>query len=233
MQGTWKENVSGWDRKGNRRRKTTRNSTIKDKARQIIRIYSEENDVNDKYSKKSDKAVLTNSAITKHEFTGSSYRSSTRTKYPEYVQMWKIRYHYGSLNESKVCEAFLENGKWLLRDKHTLSYSFGVSWFKQRDEFVEKIRPLEMFKPDWNKERAYENKKSVNYNVYGTTYFYGKPLPSWKKWTLYDDGKRRKIAQKHAHSMDRQNIRKWIHDEDWDAEVKTHALSKSIAWEIW
>jgi len=233
MNGLWKETVSGWDRKGNKRRKQTRNNTIRDKARQIIHIYSEENDVNDKYSRKSDKAVLTNSAITVHKFTGSSYMSSTRTKYPEYVQMWKIRYHYGSLGESKVCEAFLNNGKWLLRDKHTLSYSFEVSWFKQREEFVERICPLDMFKPDWTKERAYKNRKSENINVYGTTYLYSKPLPDWKRSTFYDDGKRRKYAQKYANSMDRQKIREWIGHKDWDKEVKTHALSKSILWEIW
>ena len=67
----------------------------------------------------------------------------------------------------------------------------------------------------------------------GEIYIYGKFIPHWKRMTFYNDGKRRKIAQKRASSMDRQNIRKWISDEDWAAEVKNHALSKSILWEIY
>jgi len=63
---------------------------------------------------------------------------------------------------------------------------------------------------------------------------YGKPLPEdfWNQYGFWAT-KARKYAQKYASSMDRQNIRKFITKGDWDAEVKTHALQKSIAWEIY
>jgi len=39
MQGLWKENVGGWNHKDSRRKKQTRNNTIRDKGRMLLRVY--------------------------------------------------------------------------------------------------------------------------------------------------------------------------------------------------
>lgn len=63
-----------------------------------------------------------------------------------------------------------------------------------------------------------------------TIFIYNKPLPDWRRWRLYNDGKRRKSCKKMANSTDRALAREWISRGDFDAPVGTHACSKSIAW---
>ena len=64
-------------------------------------------------------------------------------------------------------------------------------------------------------------------------FMYGKYLPNWKWYTFFGDGKRRGIAQRYANSKDRLRLREWIQKGDWDKDIPTHYLSKSIAWEVW
>jgi len=63
---------------------------------------------------------------------------------------------------------------------------------------------------------------------------YGKPLSNnfWHEFGFWST-KARKYAQKKAHRMDRANVRAYIAKGDWDATIKTHATSKSIAWEVY
>jgi len=63
---------------------------------------------------------------------------------------------------------------------------------------------------------------------------YGKPLNVnfWNEFGFWST-KARKYAQKRAHKADRKNVRNYISNGDWDSTIKTHALSKSIAWEIY
>jgi len=62
---------------------------------------------------------------------------------------------------------------------------------------------------------------------------YGKPLSEnfWNEFGFYRC--KRKEAQKIVNGMDRQNLRTFIKNENWDAEIKTHAYSKSIAWMVY
>jgi len=233
MNGLWKENVSGWDRKGNRRRKTSRNNTIRDKGRAILRNFDETEDIPRNHRCRNKPEILTNSTITEHTYSGSFY-GYTNGSYPEYVKTFKVRVHYktflSDVENTITFEAFFNNGKWCTTDKRDIFRLVSATY---KDFFVEKVRMTGELRLDWTKEKTRNNKVSVNNHGEGTTYLYGKPLPDWKRMTLYNDGKRRKYAQKYASSMDRQNIRKWCDARDWDAEVKTHALSKSVLWEIW
>lgn len=231
MQGLWKEDISGWDRKGNKRKKTTRNHNIKDRALSIMKNFEENEDLTTNCRKRYKPEILTSSTIVEHTYTGSFY--NTKTSYPEYVQIWKIRYFYGKENESVVCEAFLDGREWKMRDKQTVRNAHSISFKDDYDSFVEKIRPIEIFKPDWSKERTYNKKVTVSLSSDGTTMLWGKPLLDWKRWTLFNDGKRRKYAQQTAHRADRAITRAWITKGKWDTEMKTHALSKSILWEIY
>ncbi len=89
--------------------------------------------------------------------------------------------------------------------------------------------------PDYLIKEAIErkNKIIVQDHDQDKAFIYGKPLESWKRMTFFDDGGRRKYAQNRANRMDRRNIKAWIKGKDISKPLKTHALSKSIAWDIW
>ena len=78
-----------------------------------------------------------------------------------------------------------------------------------------------------------KNKVTVEDLQKESAFIYGKPLESWKRMTFFNDGKRRKYTQNRANRIDRRNIKAWINKHDISKHLKTHALSKSIAWEIW
>lgn len=48
-------------------------------------------------------------------------------------------------------------------------------------------------------------------------------------WKYWGDGSM-KFGQRTAHSKTRMNTRAWISQQDWEAERKTHAYEKSLAW---
>jgi len=98
----------------------------------------------------------------------------------------------------------------------------------KRNTQREQIIPEEMI----NKAIERKNKIIIIDNDSDGDFMYGKPLPSWRWYRFYDDGKRRKYAQKLANRMDRRNIKAWINKKDISIPLKTHHLSKSIAWEI-
>jgi hypothetical protein len=87
-------------------------------------------------------------------------------------------------------------------------------------------------KLDWDKVKKYRETELISefYTYDNNEYLYGKLLPDWKRNTLYNDGKRRKLGQKIANGSDRAIIRDWISKGDWDKVIPTHSYSKSIAW---
>jgi len=87
-------------------------------------------------------------------------------------------------------------------------------------------------KLDWEKVKAKHDTWHIDpfNDWYCKEYLYGKLLPDWKRRTLYNDGKRRKIGQEIANGTDRAIIREWISKGNWDKVIPTHAYSKSISW---
>jgi len=227
MQGTWKENIGGWNAKGYKRKKQTRKNTIKDKGRAILRNFSEENDI--RVGRKSDDTILTNSSITKY----ISYHSNKVISLPKTVKLFKIRVWIEEENDKYISypfRAYFFNGEWF--DEHNIKVFNNIGSALIKYSHVEKIKLIGLFNPIQNDNKKKEDKISISYFAEGTTYLYGKPLPDYQRYKLYGYGKRRKIAQGIANSSDRVAIRDFISKFDWDKEIKTHALSKSIAWEI-
>jgi len=229
MQGIWKENLGGWNAKGNKRRKQTRNHTIKDKAIGIIKNYSEEHSDTESY--KSDKNILTNSTITIH----NTYWKRETKILPAIVKVFKIRLYYDDIDGTpikKVFRAFEVNGLWLTEDCISIFKSLGLSWKQKHHAFVEKVKLIGEVRPDWTQIKESNISFNTSYYPEGTTYLYNKPLYDWKRWRLYNHGKRRKYALNKANSADRMALRTFICNKNWDTEIRTHALSKSILWEV-
>jgi hypothetical protein len=111
----------------------------------------------------------------------------------------------------------------ILKMKNPYSRNYEILYTEKTDIEV---------KLDWEKVKEYNDKWNIssfyNYNI--KEFLYGKFIPNWKRNTLYNDGKRRKIGQDIANGSDRTIIRDWISKGDWDKVIPTHSLTKSIAW---
>jgi len=206
MNGLWKENLGGWNHKGQKRKKQKRKHTIRDRARALLKVQErkdigiwEEGEVEFKKPEK----------IFKNNF---------------YIEIWRVKFLKSDYSKYIYRDAYFWNNCWY--NEYTdepIHYSF-----VKKVDFLYATE-LVFDKPIEIKENPF---RGYSFYVSTTTFIFGKPLPNWKKWTLYNDGRRRKFAQKQAHSKDRAKLREWISKGDWDSEIKTHALSKSILWEV-
>jgi len=229
MNGTWKENISGYDRKGNKRRKQSRKHTLKDKAKWHIKhtIYSKQTN-----NKLSNKTYIEGNV----EFIPAMVKNHKEL----YVDVWTVdvdNYDYSkTLDEycflppagyfegnNKI--AFEYNNAWY--DIYTHTYIKGI---------IKPLNKIDTIYLNWdeNKPKIVEYKGYCGVDTKETIYLYNKPL-SVKFWNIYGfySTKARKYAQKKVNHIDRQNVRTYISESNWDKEIKTHALSKSIAWEIY
>lgn len=218
MNGTWKENVGGWNHKDTRRKRQNRNHTLNDNGYYFSR-------------KEPAKSVRYESevehvpeVITKHGETRQIYKIKLDKGLGLYS--YRLAYYTGSYECSY-------NVRWY--DAHTHAYIddnyfAGCSYYRNRIEIV-KLMWEEYFHYEEPKviKRGYKYRRAHSNTL---MFVYDKPVYDWKRWTYYSDGKRRVYAQKLASSKDRRIIRHWIKKGDWDAEIPTHPISKSVAWEI-
>lgn len=263
MQGLWKEDIGGWNHKDTRRKKQTRNNTIRDKGRILLKVYGSSWR---KRSKKTDEKIyrrenemvietpVDNTPLVKTTF---AYKARV-----EFVSHYKEEYY--SLNHNIDGEIITkEYMRWVpVRSYKTMMIYFDdnlvkKSWrdsiyyaydlktreplwkiFRLKNPFArmieitsKKITNIEV-KLDWEKlEEKREKSRFSDFNSwYCKEYLYGKLLPDWKRYTLYNDGRRRKYGQKMAHSKDRMRVKTWINNRNWDTEISTHCYSKSISW---
>lgn len=227
MNGTWKENISGYDRKSNFRKKHTRKHTLNDKAKWHIK--------NETYSNSSQK----DTGVCRIEGEVEITQNMVKNKKQLYVDVWTIdvdNYDRSKCNvflsdiiqgcfEGNIKTAFNHHGRWY--DIYTYEFICGS---------VKELNKIDTIYLDWDeslpemvRERGYCSTSSNE-----IIYLYGKPLPvDWHNIFGFWSTKGRGYAQKKVNSMDRQRVRNYIARENWDEDVKTHSLSKSIAWEIY
>lgn len=212
MQGLWKNSVCGWSHKDSKRKKQTHKHLVKDKYRAMVNA-DRRGDKNLPLYEEGEVVYLEEEPIyTKHVW----------------IEVWKIeltRHRFVGRDSLSLREAYNWRGVWY--DDYTNEPIELLGRSVKKLAFLYKVeeqleRPI--------KEHQHKRWTS-GWSTGSTTFLYGKPIRNKLKY--WDDGKRRKYAQKYANSRDRQRVRTWVGKRDWDAEVKTHALSKSILWEIW
>jgi hypothetical protein len=101
---------------------------------------------------------------------------------------------------------------------------------------IKTLNKIDTIYIDWDvkEPKMVENTYFMIPSTTETIFLYNKPLPvDWNKIFGFWSTKARKYAQKKVNKRDRQRVREYISRKDWDKDVKTHALSKSIAWEIY
>lgn len=259
MQGLWKNNVSGW-KKDSRRKKQTYNDFITDKGRVALKIYSGlrrrhtkqdeaihrvENPmvlISKPYSKKNFVKETNAYRVTvnyissykdeefvfKHTIKGEIVEKTYLKKVP--VRTWKeIICYFDENNDSNLRYPIELKSNLPLRKVLPNSNKYGANYDIVYKQKLTKIIPL-----SWEKEAAYRETAHIDDQFYSKQkeFFYGKILPDWKRWTFYNDGKRRKEGQKLVNGLERAAVRNWVAKGDWDKEIKTNHYSKSIAWLI-
>ena len=220
MQGKWKNDLGSWNSKDTKRKSQTRNQYLKDRG-----LW---------YSRSDYKDLPIHNIRVENEV--QHFDEEKVYKKSGWIETWRIsvsRYtgqvdDYNSLFIESIYSGNIRTAYWNngWRDEYT------------NEPIIGDIRKLsflwkEEVQFDIPEEEPKRKRQSWYYSSSKEILFIDdKPVSSWKRWTFYNDGKRRKFAQKYATSMDRQNTRNWITKEEWDTEIKTHALSKSIAWEV-
>ncbi len=259
MQGLWKNNVSGW-KKDSRRKKQNYNDFIQDKGRVALKIYSGlrrshtkqdeaihrvENPmvlISKPYSKKNfvketNAYRVTVSYISsykdeefviKHNVNGEIVEKTYLRKVP--VKTWKEIICYFDENEDSHFRYPIE-----LKSKKPLRKVLpNVGKYGALFDIVYKQKLTTLVPLSWEKDAKYRDTAHIDDKFFFNQkeFFYGKILPDWKRWTFYNDGKRRKDGQKLVNGIERASIRNWIAKQDWDKEIKTNPYSKSIVWLI-
>lgn len=210
MQGRWKEELGGWNHKGSKRKRQTRNQTLKDKAKAIIRTFDDSTKVDETMYRSDGEVAFTYSYGEKEEKVSfiDIYKVSVQSKTDVELCIY---------NTGDTRLAFEVRGVWYdyyTKSELDKSVSMTLSHVG-RESFVDTL-PI---KPQ----------RTGSWRDFGDDFIYNKPFHRWRFNTLYDDGKRRKIAQSEVNRSNRAKLKAWIHNGDWDTVIPIHYGTKSIA----
>jgi len=207
MHGLWKENLGGWNAKDCKRKNQSRKNTLRDKGRVLLNAFYKDKDV----------GIWEESEI-------EIIEDEPMYKQSDWCEIWSVVVGRDTfLSIGKSFYAIEYNGKWydyITYDEITSKNISQLTFIKKEEFQLDKPKKIPTSRGYfWASSRS-------------TTFIYGCPIPDWKISTFYNDGKRRKIAQKMASASDRAIIREWIGRSNWDAEIGTHALSKGLGWYV-
>jgi len=227
MNGTWKENIAGWNLKDCKRKKQTRKHTLKDKAKWHIK----HSDIGWKAKK--------GSSRTKIEGAIEYIPDTVKVKKELYVPVFVVdvdNYNYTETlgDDYRVKpEGFFEgNNRTAFRYRNAW---YDIYTYEKIEGIIKPLNEIDTIYLPWDENlQDTEDRSYYRASTTETVFLYGKPLPVdfWKIFGFWST-KGRKYAQKKANRADRMAIKTWLGNKDISKEIKTHALSKSIAWEIW
>jgi len=252
MKGLWKENLGGYNHKDTKRKKQTRKHSLKDNGNYIIRTFDgfkkSRDDLpevfrNESYTVK----IITNNKpiITTAKIYNALIKIQDVDDYGQFIPNGKTSSGYKEIikeinfyrNENekyfynKNKSLYIEKNNKKINEEYNLTPAQLIRLEIINPIFTNKIKilPKEMI------QEALERKNKIKKEDFQKEcpFIYNKPITHWKIMTFFNDGKRRKIAQNRANRMDRRNIKNWINNHDISKPLKTHALSKSILWEIY
>jgi len=154
-------------------------------------------------------------------------------RYYYYVNIWKTNSRYAYVYANKNISDRLEyEERTKLRLFEFLNINKKQNGTITLTQTRETNRTISLSEVEINTAIERKNKIIIKDFDSDGDFIYNKPLASWKRRTFFNDGKRRKFTQKLANRNDRRNAKHWITKGVLDSEIKTHALSKSIAWAI-
>lgn len=209
MQGTWKENLSGYDKKGNKRKKCSRKHTLKDKKYAIHK-----NKLN----------IVTDGDVEIIPETKLEYGELAKTYL---VSVEKYDWDGEKRSKSRLARTF-DDVIWY--DEYTLEYIDNTvrKINFEYSEFIEYNEPKKVHV--YSEYRFYYSYVSTN----TLDFIYGKPYDEGGDiWPNFITRSSKKWYKQHANRKTRSRLKNWLRKKDYDSEIKTHCYEKSIKWHVY
>ena len=228
MNGLWKENLSGWNNKDQKRKSQTRKDTLRDKGRFILKTHNWTN------SPKKDKNIFRTET---EEIL--LYKSKTRFvgKYGDVVKADisiplfedgnAVKSDWGGdKTYSKTLYVYRDHNNSVWREEEsqkTIREFLDLNYYQSRRfEVYQQHKTNRSVELDWQTIVDSNNKiRTEEFSHYNEhDFIYNKPLPSWKRWTFYNNGKRSTVGQMISTRKERTLLKQYISNGDWDKDVK-------------
>lgn len=204
MKGLWKEKLSGWNQKGERRKRQNRKHSLKDNFDYIEKAaYRDIDNKNYKWEGSYEPLI---EEVVKYGYQVDVYIA-------EVSSFWHSKDFVYEKNK-KVCK---EVGKSFYKDYETKENLRQLSVKVKKElgrEFIKYDEPITFLI------------KEVLHNP-GKLFVYGKPVDK-KKW--YRGTRRRKWTQRFLNKDMRSKVRKYIHNENWDDVIDSIAEKNTVNW---
>jgi len=211
MNGTWKEQLGGYDSKGTRRKRQARKHILKDKIKALEKTFWRESsseivEEKNKYSSDVDifkiqvKRFIEDVRPYYGEYVESVYSTSIREAY--FLLGWRDAY----------TDKLIEN----CQEVKTLSFLY--SKHLVFDEYLEQ-KPRRVRPSKWKTNILFVYGKAIPFKY--TRDYYVVPTSLKKGLAKIVNGK------------DRMRVKDYIHNADWDANIGTHSLSKDYHFYAW
>jgi hypothetical protein len=223
MKGLWKEKVSGFSRKGDKRKKFTKKHHIKDNIKALYNQY---------HRTDNSKRFIPMYNKNKNSILVKTYTIETPEK-----AIWLIKYTprvTTKLRKQKTVEVlvkYVQIGKRSIeRYPIYIKTSDGKNLQPHQYEKLDFIKKFEVVKPKVTTKEKYVVTNSLSNH----TMLYGKYLNSnWSYEYGFWCSRVKKFYQKYEHHKERANIKNWVKKEDWDTVPKDKNLNRNINWIIW
>lgn len=210
MKGTWKENLAGWNHKGDRRKKTSRKHIIKEKFHAYLRKGLFDN-VNEKTIIEKTKVYDTFLVKIKNFSSNFHYAYSHR-------QFFEINKNTDNGSSMFKLKKNISIGEFLVKKIETGFVSEKNVIYDAKDlEFI-------MFMGSKTETETWEINKNY-FQVKQEYVMYNKPL----KFVIFANGydsNRRTFFSKYFHGSERTTIRNWLAKSDFDSELKIAPVCK-------
>lgn len=221
MKGLWKENMSGWDAKGNKRKKQTRKQTVKDNYEFLS-------------GAKDDVLAAAGILTTDKKFLLINEYKESEAIFHRVFKIRVIRGAYNNYSWTTSYDAYQQTdyyGKLWWRCSKTHEWICAIDKKSRYDyKDVEVIREIETLVIRNDNPKWYSTFSDFH-NTGDKEFYYGKELGfQGKWWRRGNPGK--KYWSNYSNRSKRRNSKAYCNKSYWDTEIKTNALDKSIAWAI-
>lgn len=228
MNGLWKENISGWNKKDIKRKSQKRKDTLRDKGRFILKTYNGTNSPKkDKNIFRTEKEEILYYQNKKRFVSKYGYVFKADITIPLFENGNAVKSDWGG-DETYTRSIYIyrddNNSVWREEESNkTIKEFLDLNYYQDRRNTVyQKYKTNRVIYLDW--ESIVEKNKEIrteDFSHYNEKDFiYNKPLPSWKRWTFYNNGKRSKVGQMISTRKERSLLRQYISNRDWDKDVK-------------
>lgn len=216
MKGTWKENLAGWNHKGDRRKKTSRKHIIKEKFHAYLHKGLFDKGI---FNKGIDKTIIEKTKVYDTFLVKIKNFSSNFHYAYSHRQFFEINKNTDNGNSMFKLKKNISIGEFLVKKTET--------GFVSEQNFTYQANDLEfiMFMGSKTEIETWEINKNNYFQVKQEYVMYNKPL----RYVIFANGydsNRRTFFSKYFRGSERTTVRNWLAKSDFDSELKIAPVCK-------